>query len=224
MSNDPPRHEPWLTIPASDYEGHMGAPDVWQLAALGDALAEALARLRPARLLVVGCATGNGLERVDPRVTRRVVGIDVNPAWLEVARRRFDGCCPGLQLVGADVERHEFEGGSFDLIFAGLILEYVKPERLLPRMADWLADGGGIGVVIQLPDDRIGMVSESPYESLRALAPAMRLLTAEELDRRAREAGFEVVGRREIPLPNGKRLYSAYLSRLRRSEARSRSS
>ena len=152
MTEDRPRYEPWLTISASDYEGHMSSAEVGQLAALGDALGEACARFRPARLLVVGCATGNGFEHVDGRVTRRVVGLDVNLCYLEIARERFGGTCRGLQLVCADASCHEFEPGSFDLIFAGLILEYVRPDHLLERMAAWLAGDGCCCVVIQRPD------------------------------------------------------------------------
>jgi len=190
----------------------MSAPEVGQLAALSDALAEALARFRPSSLLVIGCATGNGFERVDPRVTRRVVGLDVNPAYIDIARERFDRRCPGLELLCADVERCGFERGSFDLIFAGLIFEYVRPERLLENMAAWLSTDGAASVVIQLPDDRLAKVSETRFESLRALAPTMRLLTTEELERLANQAGLGVIEGREVLLPNGKKLYSAYLA------------
>ncbi len=210
MSNDPPRFAAWLTIPAADYEGHMS--EVGQLAVLGDVLAEAWARSRPARLLVVGCATGNGFEHVDGRVTDRVVGLDVNPRYLEIARERYGGTFSGLELVCADVEKHEFAPGSFDLIFAGLILEYVQADRLLNRMAGWLADEGLCCVVIQLPDERRAPVSETRYESLRGLAPMMRLLTATELERHAVEAGLLVVDRREILLPSGKRFLTTYLT------------
>ena len=209
MSRHPQRYEPWLTIPAADYDGHMSSPEVGQFAALSDALAEALERSRPECLLVIGCATGNGLERVDPRVTRRVVGLDVNPEYLNVARQRFDSRLPDLELLCADVESHELESGSFDLIFAGLILEYVRPKRLLERMASWLATDGALCVLIQLPDDGMATVSETPFESLRALAPTMRLLTAEELERLGTEAGLRIVQRQEITLTNGKRFLSA---------------
>jgi SAM-dependent methyltransferase len=211
VTEDVPRYEPWLTVPAEDYEGHMSSPDVGQLAALSDALAEACDRSCPARLLVIGCATGNGFERVDSRVTHRVVGLDINPRYLELARRRFSDSCPGLELICADVERHEFARGSFDLIFAGLVLEYVQPDRLLDGMARWMTDDGLCSVVIQLPDADHGMVSDTEFESLRALAPIMQLLTAVEVERHAGKAGMRLVAQREIPLPNGKRLQSVWL-------------
>jgi SAM-dependent methyltransferase len=214
LTDDGPRYEPWLKIPAEDYEGHMSSPQVGQLAALSDALAEACARSRPGRLLVIGCATGNGLERVDSRVTRRVVGIDVNPRYLELAQERLGDSCTGLELVCADVERHEFAPGSFDLIFAGLILEYVRPNRLLDRMADWIADDGRCSVVVQLPDTEHALVSETEFESLRALAPVMQLLTAPEVERLVTNAGMRILDQWKLLLPDGKRLLSMWLGKV----------
>ena len=191
----------------------MSSPGVGQIAALSDALAEACTRTRPERLLVVGCATGNGFEHVDPRVTQRVVGLDVNPGYLDIARERFDGICPGLELICADVERHEFDRGSFDLIFAGLILEYVEPGLLLERMGEWVADRGTCCVVIQLAGEHHAPVSETGFESLCALAPVMRLLTPSELERHAARAGLKITDRREIPLPGRRSFHLAYMKR-----------
>ena len=68
-------------------------------------------------------------------------------------------------------------------------------------------------MVIQLPDDRRAVVSETGYESLRTLGPVMRLLTTAELGRLAGEAGLSVAEEREIPLPGGKRFGSLTLRR-----------
>ena len=86
---------PWLAIPWQDYEGHMISPEVGQLQLLSRRFGEALRRYRPASAAILGCATGNGLEHVDPAVTRTVVGLDVNPAHLAVARRRFADAIEG---------------------------------------------------------------------------------------------------------------------------------
>ena len=53
---------PWQDLPLEDYEGHMGSAAVGQLAPLGDIFAEALTRLRPRSVAVLGVAGGNGLE------------------------------------------------------------------------------------------------------------------------------------------------------------------
>ena len=92
---------PWLEVPLADYENHMNSAGVEQLAALSELFAEALAYCQPESVAVIGIAGGNGLDRVDNTVTRRVVGIDINPAYLDAVRQRFEQM-PGLELICAD--------------------------------------------------------------------------------------------------------------------------
>jgi hypothetical protein len=47
-------------------------------------------------VLLLGCSTGNGLARVDPTVTRRLTGVDLNPEYLARLRDRFPD--PGFEL------------------------------------------------------------------------------------------------------------------------------
>ena len=77
---------PWLALPLEDYEGHMGSAAVNQLVPLADLFGEALARLRPRSVAVLGVAGGNGLEHVDGTLTTRVVAVDVNQAYLDATR------------------------------------------------------------------------------------------------------------------------------------------
>jgi ubiquinone/menaquinone biosynthesis C-methylase UbiE len=213
VTDDPPRYQPWLTIPAADYEGHMDAPAVGQLAALGDAFAEIYDSTMPQRLLIIGCATGNGLEHVDDGVTGRVVGLDINPGYLEIARERFQGSVSGLELICADVEQHRFAPGSFDLIFAGLVLEYVDPQVVLARAARWLAPGGTLRAVLQLASESHGAITETGIKSIETLAPIMRLLRRSELRQYAARAGLAVAGEQTVTLPSGKRFHLADFSR-----------
>ena len=74
---------PWLTIPLADYEGHMKSADVQQLDVLSELFAETLAYCHPVSVAVLGMAGGNGLDRVDGAITRRIVGLDVNPLYLD---------------------------------------------------------------------------------------------------------------------------------------------
>jgi hypothetical protein len=53
---------PWLNIPASDYEGHMGLPEVDQWSFLGDLLKESLDKYDSRSFAYLGCTTGNVLE------------------------------------------------------------------------------------------------------------------------------------------------------------------
>jgi len=74
--------DPWLNIPLADYEGHMCSPEVQQLDALSELFGVALGRCQPMSVAILGIAGGNGLDRVDPSITKRVVGLDLNPLFL----------------------------------------------------------------------------------------------------------------------------------------------
>ncbi len=199
----PPRRDPWLDIPAEDYEGHMGV--VGQLPLLARLLGELVGRLRPRRLALPGCATGGGLEHVDPAVTRVVAAVDLNPRYLRILRRRH-GRRLGSTLVTvcADLRRPCLDGGRFDLVHAALLFEYLPPAPLLATLAGWLAPGGVLAVVVQLESERSAPVSDTPFTSLRSLGGVMRLVPPGELERAARAAGLSPTESWREPLPRGK--------------------
>ena len=55
---------PWLDIPLADYEAHMALPSVGQAALLGDLFAATVEAHRPESVALIGCAGGNGFERI----------------------------------------------------------------------------------------------------------------------------------------------------------------
>ena len=160
---------PWLAIPAADYEGHMGAGGVDQLAPLRAIFADLYARVRPARLAVLGCGPGNGLDVVDPAVTRRFAGVDLSADYLSLARERHPRLAPIATWICSSADRCDLEAAGFDLIHAALLLEYIDASAVVPRIAGWLAPGGVFSVVLQLPggDARI---SATGFASLRTLS------------------------------------------------------
>ena len=56
----------WLRVPLADYEGHMSAAGVEQLAPLADLFRQALTQTNPESVAILGIAGGNGLEHIDP--------------------------------------------------------------------------------------------------------------------------------------------------------------
>ncbi|HEY7723944.1 MAG TPA: class I SAM-dependent methyltransferase [Anaeromyxobacteraceae bacterium] len=183
---------PWTLVPAADYEGHMGPEGADQLAPLSAVFARACRDLRPARLLVPGVGTGNGLEHVDPAVTERVVGLDVNLQYLAVARQRHGRLGHRLELFCAEVEHADLEPASFDLAFAALLFEHVDAAAAAARIAGWLAPGGSLVAVLQLPSPA-GRVSPSRFAgtpAFRAVAAGMRLVPPEELGGHLGRAGL----------------------------------
>jgi len=197
---------PWLDIPLAAYEAHMASPEVVQAQMVGAALAELLQTLRPRSLAVIGCAGGNGFERIDGRQTTRVVGVDINPAYLAEARRRFDGAFAELELCCADVGAgaDELVFAPVDLIFAALIFEYVDARVVLPRLAARLSPGGLLAVLLQLPALGVPEITRTSHTCLAALAPVMRLVDPEAIADAARPAGLAQSGKRRIDLPTGK--------------------
>ncbi|MBK7702223.1 MAG: class I SAM-dependent methyltransferase [bacterium] len=189
---------PWLGIPLDDYESHMALPDVGQARLLADVFADALARYAPRAVAVLGCAGGNGFERVTSAVTQRVVGVDLNPGYVEQARLRFGQRIAGLELYVGDVQADAFGFAPVDLVYAGLLFEFVAAQTVLARIRDMLRPGGTLVTVVQLPSAVIAEITPSPYASLQALAPVMRLVPPELLGRLAEEHGFREAWARTV--------------------------
>jgi SAM-dependent methyltransferase len=195
---------PWLEIPADDYVGHMASPEVGQHQALNRILRDLLLGVRPGSVLALGCSTGNGLEHVDPSVTSRVVGVDVNPVYLERLRQRFPRPAFTLETHCADLTAYEFETGAFDLIHAALVFEYVEWPRLLGRVAAALRAGGVLSVVLQRPSSSSPVVTPTAFTSLRSLEAIFGFVVPGVLVTEAAAHGLAVDSRRPEPLPSGK--------------------
>src|SRR5512140_3223763 len=93
---------PWSVVQAGDYERHMGPEGLDQLAPLSAIVQEVYLAARPDRVLLLGCATGNGLEHVNPEVTQKATGVDVNLHYLGIARQRFIHLGAKLELFCSD--------------------------------------------------------------------------------------------------------------------------
>ena len=171
---------PWLRIPSSDYEARMALPEVAQAQALSKLMASALKEYPPASLAVIGCTAGNGFEHIDPTNTRRVVGVDINAAYLAVLKTRFAGKIPHLELIEADVTAPCFGFDPVAMVFAALVFEYVDAASALRSIARCLAPGAILVAVLQLPSPESAPVTVSRYKSLELLAPIMNLVSPSE--------------------------------------------
>jgi SAM-dependent methyltransferase len=213
MNDSAGSSSPWLSIPAADYEGHMGSPGVLQLQYLSRVFREVLERFRPGSVAVIGCATGNGFEHVDSRITRRVVGIDINPEYVAVLRERFEWRIPGLALYCSDVTNFVLEPPPVDLVHCGLVLEYVEPRIVIEKVAGWLRPGGVFTAALQLAKPGYEKVTDTPFKSLARLESAMRLVDPADLGRVASHAGFKETLSRVDLLETGKQFHVAFFSR-----------
>lgn len=101
--------------------------------------------LRPvsgARILDIGCGTGTILDYLPGDVS--YVGYDLNPRYIEDARRRYAG---RGRFFCARVEEAPEEPGSFDLVLATAILHHLddpEADRLMASAHRHLRPGGSL--------------------------------------------------------------------------------
>lgn len=200
-------NNPWLHIPASDYEGHMSSPEVGQLQLLNGLFKMILDETAPESLAVLGCTTGNGFEHIDFTRTTRVVAIDINPDYLDEAKERFTQPAMNIEWKCADLHLENLGESQFDLIHGALIFEYVDPELILPKLSAALKETGVMSVVLQLPGNDLPPVSQTPYKSLEKLAPIMKLIDRETFTDLAFRSGLNEQRGAIIPLQSGKEFF-----------------
>jgi SAM-dependent methyltransferase len=194
----------WLDIPLADYEGHMSAPGIRQAEMLATQFAELLEKWSPASAAVIGCAGGNGFDRLRVGVTKRVVGIDINPQYVQELAYRYGARIPGLELYVRDIQEPVERIAPVDLIYAALVFEYVASKPVLRNLKSICRPGGVLATVLQLPADHASPVSDSPFTSLKGLASAMHLVSPAALAADADEVGFELLWSRLLRLSSGK--------------------
>ena len=96
-----------------------------------------------ARVLDVGCGPGTNTRHFEGT---GYLGIDVNPRYIEDARRRY-----GREFVVADVTRYHVEDEEpFDVILANSFFHHIGDEdtdRILAHLATLLGPGGRLHVL-----------------------------------------------------------------------------
>lgn len=204
---------PWLRIPAADYEGHMHA--VGQTAALRELFSSVYGRLKPRRLAVLGCTTGADFDAIDSTVTDLAVGVDINAEYLQVAGERLAAAGRNVHLVCGDVLTVELPQAPFDLVHAALLLEYVDPAAAFRRFHEWAAPSGYVSIILQEEIPGIAAVSNTRYDSLQTLASTMSLRSAEQIAAIGAEEGFVCESSRALELPSRKVLVLMLFERAR---------
>lgn len=201
---------PWLRVPAEHYDGHMAHPDVGQSAFLATHFGDLLAEFRPRRAALLGCATGNGLEFVNPQHTEHLLALDLNPDYLALVAARHGDALGGVlstrrvDLRVAGERDAALPPAAFDLIHAALLFEYLDPAALLPALARSLAPGGRLAVVLQLPGIGHGAVSDTPFVGVRVLEPLLELVAPPDFAAAACAAGLVAMRREMRVLSSGK--------------------
>ena len=198
---------PWLRIPATDYEAHMRSPYVAQLSFLAQTFKKSLEKYDCSTVALLGCATGNGLEHINTEATKRVTAVDINPEYLKILRHRYEKSVPGLEIMEADLETCELDNQDYSLIFAGLIFEYLDPRKLLTKISGCLRKKGVMVAVLQLHVRNVKKVTDTSYASLKKLESIMHLVSPQDFKSMAQDTGLqELEAETVIPVP-GKPFY-----------------
>lgn len=194
---------PWLDVPLADYEGHMALPGIEQAQLLSDIFADALAKFSPRSVAVIGCAGGNGFDRIPPTASR-VVGVDLNPRFVAETEARFRDRIDNLELIAGDIQSPEVSFAPVDLIFLGLVLEYVDVEAVMARMPSMLAPRGHMVTVLQLPTVGHQQVSPSPFKSVTPVGDVMHLVPPVRLQNSIEAHGCIQLESRNVVSQGGK--------------------
>ena len=112
---------------------------------LFDALAERLAHLPSPRILSFGCSTGEEVSAMRQRMPHaRIVGIDLNPRSIGIARRRDPNPLSDYRVASAPQDPDRFDAVLALAVFRHGLLESERPgdcaARLpFPRFAEGVA-------------------------------------------------------------------------------------
>jgi hypothetical protein len=203
---------PWLGIPLADYERHMNSREVQQLRALSDLFTEALAFCRPVSVAVLGIAGGNGLDQIDTRITKRVLGLDVNPHYLIAVRQRFP-FFPGLELHCLDLAENRVNLAPVQLVHAGLVFEHAGVGRCLENALSLVAPEGTLSVVLQLPSESQPCVSSTPFASIQNLKSHFSLIDPAWLGDTLAQRQFRLARQTRRSLPGDKAFWMGIFAR-----------
>lgn len=202
---------PWLIVPLTEYEQHMGSAEVQQLGALSDLFAEALEHCRPPSIAILGIAGGNGLDHIDSTITARVVGLDLNPQYLAAVKQRY-AHLPGLELHCVDLSERHLKLEPVQLVHAALVFEHAGVDGCLDNAISLIAPGGNLSVVLQLPAKSGQTVGASQYSSMQSLKSHFSLISPASLRESLAGRGLRLVRETTCALPAGKGFWMGIFS------------
>jgi len=194
---------PWNEVPLADYEKHMSHETVGQLELLNILTKKYLNAIKPESCIILGVAGGNGLEHIEPLVTKRIIGIDINQDYLDVTFKRHGARLTGLEVLNIDITKDRGSIGRTQMIWAALIVEYIGIENTLLFAGNNLTSDGHLIVTIQ-SNRKLMPVSPTGIESVKKVGQIFQFIGTEELLKKAEQSGFKLITSEENELPNGK--------------------
>ena len=194
---------PWLSVGLSEYEQHMASTEVQQLGALSDLFGAGISRCRPLSVAILGIAGGNGLDHIDTATIARIVGLDINPDYLDATRHRY-AYIRGLELHCVDLCKQDLRLAPVDFVHAALIFEHAGVDRCLDNALSLVAPGGHLSVVLQLPTQDGRSAVGSKFASIRKLGCHFALVSPQWLEEALAFRGLRLIHATTRALPLGK--------------------
>ena len=75
--------------------------------------------------MILGVASGNGLEHIDTKKYKKVYGIDINDEYLKALRERYSYLKDVLECILLDLNTEYDRLPNAQLLIADLLIEYI---------------------------------------------------------------------------------------------------
>ncbi len=197
-------NNPWKEIRLQDYENHMRLDSVGQLQAMNAMMREQFAAYPAETVMILGIAGGNGLDHAEGMGFSAVYGVDINPRYLQACRERYPQLQGVLETVCADLLTEPLQLPRSDLLIANLLVEYIGYPRF--QKAVEAVSPRYVSCGIQINEDD-SFVSDSPYlHVFDRLDEVHHQMEETALTKAMLQIGYQACLRKEMPLPNGKKL------------------
>ena len=195
---------PWKSVSLSDYENHMKSDTVMQLQVLNEMMRSQFNSYDVNNAMVLGVASGNGLEHINTKKYSIVYGIDINSEYLQTVKERYAFLSGILQCMCIDLTKEIEKLPTTDLVIANLLIEYIGYESFQRVIKQVKPKYISCGIQVNYND---GFVSESPYtHSFDKLDSVHHQIDTVNLEKKMIEIGYHMISVLEYPLPNGKKL------------------
>ena len=151
------------------------------LAPFQELLVEAVRTSGARQVLDVGCGTGSTTVAVAQLLgeSGRCTGIDISEPMIAAARARAEHQRAPASFVCADVQGHEFQPGSFDMVISRFgVMFFADPVQAFANLRRAARDGAGLRFVAWRSP------AENPFMTTaeRAAAPLLPNLPARQPD------------------------------------------
>ncbi len=139
------------------------------------------------RVLDVACGTGVLEDFYLKRGARYVLGADISPKMVELAKDKFKEYS-NIEFICADAENYSFENGFTNAVVFNAFPHFINPDRLIDNLCSCLVRGGTLTVA----HDR-GRQEIDGFHSIEAAKVSNGLMSEDDLARLFENSGFKEV-------------------------------